>query len=83
MVPRVSLETQFDLVRGRRLLRKMPPDLLLAHSEMLLNSAVNNGVIIGQAIRHICELEAMEAVRDPAPGLIPQDWGAGVLGGLG
>ena len=83
MIPRLSVDAEADLRRMRELLQTMSRDELLGQADILLNQVVNKAAVISQAIRHISELEAREAVRDPAPGPMPQDWGAGVLGGLG
>ena len=85
MIPQLSLEAESDLRRMRELLKNMSRDELLGQADILLNQVVNKAAVIGQAIRHISELEAREAVRDPGPKPRPgpQDWEAGVLGGLG
>ena len=83
MIPRLSVDAEADLRRMRDLLQTMSRDELLGQADILLNQVVNKAAVISQAIRHISELEAREAVRDPAPGPLPQDWAAEVLGGLG
>lgn len=83
MIPQLSVDAESDLRRMRELLQTMSRDELLGQADILLNQVVNKAAVISQAIRHISELEAREAVQDPAPGLMPQDWAAGVLGGLG
>ncbi|MCE2836319.1 MAG: hypothetical protein LW834_06850 [Cyanobium sp. 49614_E6] len=83
MIPQLSVDAESDLRRMRELLQTMSRDELLGQADILLNQVVNKAAVISQAIRHISELEAREAVRDPEPGPMPQGWTAGVLGGLG
>ena len=73
MIPRLSVDAEADLRRMRELLQTMSRDELLGQADILLNQVVNKAAVISQAIRHISELEAREAVRDPAPGPLPQD----------
>ena len=80
MIPRLSVDAESDLRRMRELLQTMSRDELLGQADILLNQVVNKAAVISQAIRHISELEAREAVRDPEPGPMPDGW---VLGGLG
>ena len=80
MIPQLSVDAESDLRRMRELLQTMSRDELLGQADILLNQVVNKAAVISQAIRHISELEAREAVRDQAPGLIPQGWGAGGIG---
>jgi hypothetical protein len=73
MVPNLTLEAESDLERGRMMLQQMTPEQVLAQAYVLLTQSVTNGVIICQAARRICELEARAAVREggvitpPAP----------------
>ena len=83
MIPQLSVDAESDLRRMRELLQTMSRDELLGQADILLNQVVNKAAVISQAIRHISELEAREAVRDPAPGPLSRDWAAGALGGLG
>ena len=83
MIPQLSVDAESDLRRMRELLQTMNRDELLGQADILLNQVVNKAAVISQAIRHISELEAREAVRDPEPGPAPEGWAAGVLGGLG
>jgi hypothetical protein len=46
------------------MLQQMTPEQVLAQAHVLLKQSVTNGVIIRQAARHICELEARAAVRE-------------------
>jgi hypothetical protein len=64
MMPNLTLEAESDLERGRMMLQQMTPEQVLAKAHVLLNVSVTNGVIIRQAARHICELEARAAVRE-------------------
>jgi hypothetical protein len=50
---------------------------------VLLEQAVTNGVIIRQAARRICELEACAAVQEPVSAPRPDQWAREVLEGLG
>lgn len=83
MIPHLSLEAEADLRRMRELLQTMSRDELLGQADILLNQVVNKATVISQAIRHISELEAREAVRDPVTGPLSRDWAAGVPGGIG
>jgi hypothetical protein len=64
MVPNLTLDAESDLERGRMMLQQMTPEQVLAQAYVLLTQSVTNGVIIRQAARRICELEARAAVRE-------------------
>jgi|LakMenEpi07Sep12_1017427.scaffolds.fasta_scaffold19733_1 hypothetical protein len=64
MVPNLTLEAESDLERGRMMLQQMTPEQVLAQAHVLLKQSVTNGVIIRQAARRICELEACAAVQE-------------------
>jgi hypothetical protein len=83
MVPNLTLEAESDLERGRMMLQQMTPEQVLAQAHVLLTQSVTNGVIIRQAARRICELEACAAVREPVSAPRPDQWAREVLQGLG
>ena len=83
MVPNLTLEAKSDLERGRMMLQQMTPEQVLAQAHVLLKQSVTNGVIIRQAARRICELEACAAVQEPVSAPRPDQWARDVLQELG
>lgn len=69
MIPQLTLSAELDRERGRRLIREMSPERLAAHADSLWVAYLNQSTILRQAIRRIAELEAREAIRDPAPSM--------------
>lgn len=77
----LTLSTQLDLERGRRSIRRVHRHELEALADSLLVAHVSQQQIIRQAMKRVAELEAREAIRDPAPR--HQQWAREVLGQLG
>ena len=81
MIPQLTLSAELDRERGRRLIREMSPERLAAHADSLWVAYLNQSTILRQATRRIAELEAREAIKDPAPR--HHQWAREVLSRLG
>lgn len=76
----LTLGMQLDLERGRRSIPKLRRHELDALADSMLCQHFHHQQIIRQAMGRVAELEAREAVRDPAPR--HHQWAREVLGWL-
>jgi hypothetical protein len=76
----LTLPTQLDLERGRRAIPKMHRHQLDALADSLLVAHAQQQQIIRQAMGRVAELEAREALQEPAPR--HHQWAREVLGWL-
>lgn len=74
----LTLSTQLNLERSRRSIPRVHRHELEALADSLLVAHVHQQQIIRQALGRVAELEAREAIRDPAPR--HHQWAREVLG---
>jgi len=77
----LTLGMQLDLERGRRSIPRLHRHELDALADSMLVQHFHQQQIIRQALKRVAELEAREAIRDPAPR--HHQWAREVLGRLG
>ena len=77
----LTLGMQLDLERGRRSIPRLQRVELDALADSMLVQHFHHQQIIRQALKRVAELEAREAIRDPAPR--HHQWAREVLGRLG